>query len=244
MTDKANLQEKLKLIRDFCNRNSDQQNIEKYSRYFKEEYNGYGIGQAAFEGQRDKWIEEWKTDMTLNDYLDLGDELVKCGKYEEISFAIVFVKSQRDNYNEDTFNRIGKWFDYGIDNWANTDVLCMLVLPHFIINEVIDYKKFGTWIDSNSEWKRRTVPVTLNELLKHHGVDSNVIFELIDPLMLDKSQYVQKGIGTLLRSLWKKEPGITEDFLLKWKDQCGRLIVQYATEKMDKEYRKKFRKVK
>ncbi len=67
---------------------------------------------------------------------------------------------------------------------------------------------------------------------------------LIQPLMLDDSEYVQKGIGTLLRGLWKTFPVEIEEFLLKWKDQCGRLIIQYSTEKMDKEYRKKFRKVK
>jgi hypothetical protein len=31
---------------------------------------------------------------------------------------------------------------------------------------------------------------------------------------------------------------------MKWKDTCGRTIIQYATEKMDKEYRKKFAKAK
>jgi 3-methyladenine DNA glycosylase AlkD len=62
--------------------------------------------------------------------------------------------------------------------------------------------------------------------------------------MLDESEYVQKGIGTLLRNLWKKYPELIEVFLLKWKDQCARIIIQYATEKMDKEYRKKFRKKK
>jgi len=62
--------------------------------------------------------------------------------------------------------------------------------------------------------------------------------------MLDDSKYVQKGIGTLLRGLWKIYPLEIEEFLFKWKDQCGRLIIQYASEKMDKEYRKKFRKAK
>lgn len=60
--------------------------------------------------------------------------------------------------------------------------------------------------------------------------------------MLDDSEYVQKGIGTLLRGLWKRYASEIEDFLMKWKDRCGRLIIQYSTEKMDKEYRKKFRK--
>lgn len=67
---------------------------------------------------------------------------------------------------------------------------------------------------------------------------------LIEPLMPDKSEYVQKGIGTLLRGLWKKYPKEIEDFLFEWKDKCGGLIIQYATEKMDKEYRKRFSKQK
>ena len=60
--------------------------------------------------------------------------------------------------------------------------------------------------------------------------------------MSDKSEYVQKGIGTLLRGLWKKYPLEIEEFLLKWKNRCDRLIIQYSTEKMDNEYRKKFKK--
>ena len=55
---------------------------------------------------------------------------------------------------------------------------------------------------------------------------------------------VQKGLGTLLRELWKKHQDETEEFLLKWKDDCGRLIIRYATEKMDKENKKRFKKSK
>ena len=85
--------------------------------------------------------------------------------------------------------------------------------------------------------------MTLVELIKEDLKPKDAIVT-IEPLMLDKSEYVQKGIGTLLRGLWKKYPAEIENFLMKWKDKCGRLIVQYATEKMDKEYRKKFRKTK
>lgn len=52
--------------------------------------------------------------------------------------------------------------------------------------------------------------------------------------MLDEEEGVQKGLGTLLREIWKKHPDLAETFLLKWKDKCGRKIIQYATEKMDK----------
>ncbi|MCF8381185.1 MAG: DNA alkylation repair protein [Bacteroidales bacterium] len=237
------IDKKLKEIRNFCVSHSKQSNIDKYSRYFKEGFDGYGIDQKVYEAQRDLWIAEWKAEMTLADYLNLGDRLIQQGKYEEISFAISFINSERENYTEESFDRIAAWFDFGISNWASTDVLCMLVLPGFLIDNVIEYEKLKEWTRSNSEWQRRAVPVTLVELSKT-GLNVKDAFNLIEPIMSDSSEYVQKGIGTLLRTFWKTHPKETESFLLLWKDRCGRLIIQYATEKMDKEYRKKFRKVK
>ena len=237
------IDEKLKEIREFCKSNSTPDIIKKYSKYFKDGFDGYGIEQKLFEVQRDKWIEDWKNDMTLDKYLGLGDKLMQTGKFEEKSFAISFLQSQRNNYNQDAFNRIGKWFDYGISNWATTDVLCMLVLSSFLVDKIISFDQLKAWTKSDSEWKRRAVPVTLVELIKK-DLKPNDAINLVESLMLDDSEYVQKGIGTLLRGLWKKYPVEIEDFLLKWKDKCGRLIIQYSTEKMDKEYRKKFRKKK
>ena len=242
MKDKNMIDKKIQEIRDFCIKNSKQSNIDKYSRYFKEGFDGYGIDKKVFEAQRDLWIADWKKEMTLDKYLELGDKLVPIGKYEEISFAISFLKSERENYTESTFDRIGNWFDIGITNWANTDVLCMLVLSSFLIDRIIEFDKLKEWTTSNSEWQKRAVPVTLVELIKK-DLKPDIALPLIEPLMLDDSQYVQKGIGTLLRGLWKIYPVEIEEFLFKWKDQCGRLIIQYATEKLDKEYRKKFRKI-
>jgi 3-methyladenine DNA glycosylase AlkD len=237
------IDKKLKEIRDFCIKNSKQSNIDKYSRYFKEGFDGYGIDQKVYEAQRDFWIAEWKNEMTLEDYLELGDRLIQIGKYEEISFAISFIKSERENYTESTFDRIGNWFEIGISNWANTDVICMLVLSSFLIDRKINFEKLKGWTKSDSVWKRRAVPVTLVELIKR-DLKLEIALPLIEPLMMDDSEYVQKGIGTLLRGLWKIYPVEIEKFLLQWKDRCGSLIVQYTTEKMNKEYRSKFRKVK
>jgi len=80
--------------------------------------------------QIDSWIKKWEDEMTLQNYLDLSDELMKNGRFEEKDLAIHFIKSKKAEYSESTFNRIGKWFELGISNWASTDILCMLVLPH------------------------------------------------------------------------------------------------------------------
>lgn len=237
--------EKIQEIRAFCELNSDPKNIAKYSKFFKEGFDGFGIDDKLLKGQIESWIEEWKNDMTLQNYLDLSDELIKNGKFEEKALAIHFVKSKKAEYTEETFDRIGKWFDLGISNWATTDVLCMLALPHFFSENIIDFDKLKEWNTSQNQWQRRAVPVLLVELVKSKkDIKHAEVINLIEPLMDDKSEYVQKGLGTLLRKLWKKQPKETEKFLYEWKDKCGRLIIRYATEKMDKEYRKKFRKAK
>lgn len=234
---------KLKEIREFCENNADPEIVKKYSRYFKEGFDGYGIEQKVFEKQRDTWIEKWKDEMPLDKYLELGDALIQDGKFEEKSLAISFLASEREQYTPATFDHIGNWFKMGISDWGTTDVLCMLVLSSFLRYKVISFDKLKEWSSSESEWQRRAVPVTLVELIKE-GLSPKMAFPMIEPLMLDDSEYVQKGIGTLLRGLWKKFPIEIEDFLMTWKDQCGRLIVQYTTEKMDKESRKRFRRQK
>lgn len=230
-------------IRLFCKKNASLEVYEKYNKYFKGQFDGVGIEQKVFEQQRDKWIKLWNDSTDLEDYLDLGDYIFKEGKFEEKSFIIHFIKSKYKEFNKETFNRISRWFSLGFDNWALCDVLCMLVLSLFIEMEIIEFNDLKSWCESDSEWQRRSIPVTLNELVKK-SLDPHDALMTIEPIMLDNSEYVQKGIGTLLRSLWKKHPKEIENFLLTWKDQCSRKIIQYATEKMDKELKAKFKKKK
>lgn len=230
-------------IIDFLKANSDKSIIEKYSRYFKDGYDGYGIDTKIFESQKNKWLDAWKNEMTITDYLNLGDLLVATGKFEEGSLATMFIASKKDEFSVETFNRVGKWLENGIQNWANTDVLCMLVLPEFINNKIVEPKDFINWTKSESKWKRRAVPVTFYEMVKK-GYSPEPTLPVIEKLMEDVEEDVQKGLGTLLREIWKKQPALAEEFLLKWKDTCGRKIIHYATEKMDKDQKAKFQKTK
>ena len=232
---------KHKEIVEFCLANSDDSVIKKYSKYFKEGYDGYGIDTKIFKSQQTKWLDSWKNEMTIYDYLDFGDLLIITGKFEEASYAISFIASFKEEFTTETFDRIGKWLENGINNWANTDVLCMLVLCEFIFNDIIQPKDFTNWIKSESKWKRRAVPVTFVEAIKK-GHKIEPILSVIEKLMEDNEEDVQKGLGTLLREIWKKQPETAETFLLKWKDSCGRKIIQYATEKMDKNNKARFKK--
>ncbi|MDP4205479.1 MAG: DNA alkylation repair protein [Bacteroidota bacterium] len=235
------LQNKLEEIRSFCRTNSNPALVEKYSRYFKEGYDAYGLDSKNMINQKEYWLNDWKEELSIDDYLALGDKLFESGKYEEGSFAILFIASFKKQFTSRIFEHIGRWLEKGVNNWAHSDVIVGEVISHFIKKEIVTLSVFEEWSQSSSRWKRRAVPVSLIQALKN-GSEPNDLFLLIDPMMLDVERVVHQGLGWLLREIWKKYPQETESFLLRWKDSCARLIIQYATEKMDKSQKERFKK--
>ena len=165
------------------------------------------------------------------------------GKFEEISIAPGFMERLRKEYNKSLFNTVGKWFERYIVNWAHCDGACGTIVYPFLADNVVDFKDLLAWADSPHRWKRRAAAVTMVQDF-YKGGTANVAraIQIAGKLILDPEKVVQQGTGWLLREAWKKSPQKVEDFLLEWKDQAPRLIIQYATEKIDKEKRKKFRR--
>jgi hypothetical protein len=120
-------------------------------------------------------------------------------------------------------------------------VLCGLVLPQFIIRAIVPLEAFSSWRSARSKWQRRAVPVTLISAVKA-GRPVRPMLDFVAPMMLDQEKVVHQGLGGFLREAWKKEPAPVEGFLLRWKDDCARLIVQYATEKMTPGKKARFRR--
>jgi 3-methyladenine DNA glycosylase AlkD len=231
-----------KRIRTFCEDNYNCKLVEKYQRYFKEGYDAFGISQDLFTRQKEEWLILYKSELGMNGFIELGRKLINTGKYEEASFAITFMGAFQDNFSKDTFQELGFWLENGICNWAHTDILSGL-LAHFFTEEIVTLQAMSEWRYSESKWRRRAVPVTMLSLLKTEK-NLNPLFDFINALMMDPERVVHQGLGWFLREAWKKQPAQTEKFLKKWKDKAPRLIFQYATEKMDKETRERFRREK
>lgn len=230
-------------VREFCQANANPANVRKYSRYFVEGYDAYGVDSKLILPQRDQWLAEYRSPFGLKGFLDLGDLLVKTGKYEEASFAISFISQFQEDYTPQTLARLGSWLADGIRNWAHTDILSGGTLYMFFIKKIVPLEAFSAWRESPSKWMRRAVPVTLIELLKA-GFPPKSLLEFIESMMTDEEKVVHQGLGWFLREVWKVKPAPVEDFLLRWKDRCARLIIQYATEKMTPEQKMSYKKVK
>ncbi len=224
---------------DYLSAKADPQNVIKYSRYFKEGYDAWGCADGSSK-EAVKLIETRHPDLSIQQIIELGDLFFKQGKYEMGSTAILLLNNRVKDFDKDTVQGVKGWFDHGVTNWAHSDILCTMITPVFIQKGIIGYHDLQDWIKSSSRWTRRAVPVTLLCLRKTEKPENLIKF--LEPLMLDTERVVHQGMGWFLRELWKILPLPVEDLLYKYRNTAARLIIQYATEKMSKEQKERFRK--
>lgn len=237
-----NAEELKKSILDYCEANRNDANVIKYSKFFKDKnFIGYGLTAPQIHGFVKDLLKVKK--VPFDAVLEASESLLKSDMSEHITIALLLINGFGKQYTKSVFQEIDKWYGFTIHNWAHADTLGMMVLPQFLKYNVVTYKDFKPWITSKYKFQRRSVPVTLIKLLKSKTVDDfNPIFNFLERLMTDPEREVHQGMGWFLREAWKLKPEPTEAFLLKWKDKAPRLIINYATEKMSKDEKQRFKK--
>lgn len=234
-------EELLSDIQAYCQEHAHEENVKKYSRYFREGYDAYGLTQDELYAKRDEILA--RPGMTLDLLVQTSYLLVQKPRYEETSFAIVLLRSYPGEYTIDTFRTIEQWFQMGIRNWAHADVICGELLSPMLLKDIITLADLESWRKASNKFQRRAVPVSLIKLLKH-AKDFGPFYRMIEPMMMDPEREVHQGIGWFLREAWKLKRMETEEILLRWKDKAPRLIFQYACEKMTAENKLRFRRTK
>lgn len=230
-------------VQDFFRDHADPVLVKKYTRYFREGYDAWGIDQKTIETQRSLWYDQWKSDLSREQLFTLGDQLMISGKYEESILAIwILIKLQKES-GDGIFEKAGEWLENNISNWAQADYLSGEVISIQLIKDTSLLKDLEKWKNSGSKWRQRSIPVSLIKVMKK-GYDPEKLLKIINPLMNDKIREVHQGLGWFLREAWKKHQELTEKFLLNWKNTCARLIIQYATEKMDKAQKENYKRIK
>jgi len=232
-----------KEVRQFLEKNADERIVKKYSRYFKDGYDAYGVDFEKTKTKTKKWFKDWEDKLNRKEIIKLCESFLKSGKYEEGAMVINFISYLKKFHDQSMFNTIWKWLEKYITNWAHCDVTCGEILSGFILEKIVDFKELFKWTDSKGKWQRRAVPVTMVTVFKKTD-NIDAVLKVAEKLIMDEERVVHQGLGWLLREAWKKNPKEIEKFLLKWKNDGPRLVYQYATEKMDKKQREKFRREK
>lgn len=239
-THKQTAEELLLELRSYCELHADENIVKKYSRYFKGDYNAWGISQPLMDEKKAELKK--RSDITFDVVFEIAPMLMKSGKYEETSFTLILFTMLSGKASLAEFKQLEQWFEIGMTNWAHADYLGMFLLPELIKKGVISKDDLIPWLQSPYKFQRRCVPVTYIKLLKE--TPPQVLFDIIEVLMHDTQREVHQGVGWFLREAWKKHPEVTEQYLLKYKDTAPRLIFQYACEKMTPENKLRFKKAK
>jgi len=227
----------------FCTAAGDPAVIAKYSRYFREGYDAYGVPDERLREVRSLLIGKYGRLLTKQACLEQGLKLLLTGKYEDGAFAVTLGKHCLKELGRADLPWLARWYAEGVTNWAISDVLCGEVLSPLLLKGVLESKDFKGWIRSASRWQRRAAAVALIPgVKKTRRVEE--LLPLIEPLMADGERVVHQGAGWFLRECWKVDPAATEAFLLRYKDSAPRLIYHYACEKMDPHGKERFRRAK
>ena len=128
-------------IRSYCQANADEATVKKYSRFFKEGYDAYGLSDNKLKDKVNSILND--NDVNIELIINTSELLVKSGKYEETFFAILLLKSFSKEFKAEIFKEITHWFEIGINNWAHTDVICRDLISVFLKNNIIDLKSFN-----------------------------------------------------------------------------------------------------
>ncbi|MCL6613834.1 MAG: DNA alkylation repair protein [Firmicutes bacterium] len=228
-------------IAAYCEANADPKIVAKYSRYFVEGYDAYGLDRGACARGLREIYERHRGELNIDRVLALGTLLFRSGKYEQGGFAIGLLKKYAGWFRRDHLQVVRGWLDHYVRNWAHTDTICGEIVSEFYRRGLVTPEDLRPWVGSPSKWTRRAVPVSFIKFLK--GERAAGLLPIVDPLAEDGERAVGQGLGWFLREAWKREPVLIEDYLLRIKEYAPRVVIQYATEKMTKEEKQRFKRV-
>jgi len=162
---------------------------------------------------------------------------------EELKFAGFFLLNRfKKNFNEGTVELIKEEYSEHCHTWSHCDSTCVRLLGPYLGkkgNESLAKKTIDEWSESNNLWiKRASMVILLKITMMRKDFDEDYVFELVEKMIkYSEANYVEKGIGWLLKTCSRYKPEVIIAYLSKNKKNLSRLILRYASEKLPKETR-------
>ena len=165
--------------------------------------------------------------------------LIKSDILEEQFFGIFLLNQVKKQFTESTLDLFYEEFSKYSSCWAFLDTSCIRVIGPFLAkNEELATKTIKKWSNSEKMWVRRGATVILLKIIIiKKDFDENYVFNLVEKMLEYPEEYIQKGIGWLLKTCSKYKLNSIYDYLEKNKKNLPRLILRYGSEKFPKEMR-------
>lgn len=232
-------------IRTYLKNNSTHLTFEQKSRMYKilnsdnPNFVAYGNKHSDIE----KFIRELNSKFQLNydEASEIFKILIKTDVHDEKIAGIFLLNRFKKDFNKETVDMIQELIPSNFDSWAITDTTMIRVIGPFLGkkgNEELARKIIAAWSISNNLWVRRaSLVILLKIVMIKKEFSERCVFRFVEKMLSSPEDYIQKGIGWLLKTCSKYNPDIISQYLMRNKGKLPRLILRYASEKLPKEKR-------
>lgn len=206
-------------------------------RYFPGGVHALGVGNA--EVRRLAYAHVRAHPTSAAELLALTEEVLERARYHEevlLAFALLHKAARRD-LDASLMDRCRAWLEGPVANWAQCDDLCLTLLHPYLRRRPQLLARTGEWAGSPSSWARRASCVVLVKFAEELPVA--VVLERAEGLLADPDDYVQKGVGWLLKVAAQAHPDDVVGYLRERRSRMRRATFRYAVEKLDPGTRRK-----
>jgi len=203
---------------------------------YKEGYDAFGLSDAEQRELRQMVLDRFNP--SPQEIADLGKIFLSTHKFEFGLLAVQLIKKHRPRVDRYVYEAVFEWLEQGIENIAHADLLATKITPVFLELGIASLDDFETWRTAPSKWTRRVAALTM--LYLRDKASPERLLEYIQPLLKDPEKVVQQGVGIFLRELWALHSDEVEEFLLNHRDNTAPTVMQYATEHMQRDKKKRF----
>lgn len=215
------------------------------ARYFPPGFQCLGANASDIKGIL-KDFQTQHADLNAEQTLTITQALLKEAKYNEeflLAFALInkFVKR---HYDDALLSRFEYWLEDYADNWSLVDDLCLKSIYNFLMTRPHLIESMQHWAHSKSPWCRRASCVVWVKFIKRkigkdvYFLDTALIFKQCDLLLEDDNDFVQKGVGWLLKVTSVEHETEVIAYIHKNHGNMTRSTLRYAIEKMETQTRK------
>jgi len=183
-----------------------------------------------------------KFDCNYDDAIEVFRKLTRKNVEEQKFAGFFFLNRFKKQFNENIVNIIREEYSEYCHTWSHCDSTCVRLLGPFLGkkgNETLAIKTINNWSDSDNLWiKRASMVILLKITMMKKDFDEDYVFKLVEKMLkYSEANYIEKGIGWLLKTCSKYKPEVIVEYLSKNKKNMSRLILRYASEKLPKEKR-------
>ena len=183
-----------------------------------------------------------KYNCSYDDAVEVFRKLTRTNVEEQKFAGFFFLNRFKKHFNEETVDVIRGEYSEHCHTWSHCDSTGVRLLGPFLGkkgNEDLALKTINKWSNSDNLWiKRASMVILLKITMMKKDFDESYVFSLVEKMLkFSEANYIEKGIGWLLKTCSKYKPEVIFGYLSKNKKIFSRLILRYASEKLPKEKR-------